>query len=223
MKKFSVMMVFAVVVCLLVLPGMAGAVDWSVEPFIKGGSVNWVEKGISEGNKFSLGGGVKLNAVSGNLSGNVTLEKEQIAEGMDEDREIPNRFYAVGGEVAYKLVTYNGVVFSPYTGVGYENWSREIQNPKICGSWDEIDFFAWSLGVRANYKQIYAGIGGILPFAIDTNHSSDLKSRLGYQAEVGASIWKGLNAALQYRSLRMGNPHSRLNTTALLVGYKIPL
>lgn len=223
MKRFSFFVVSLVVLSFLLLPGMAGAVDWSVEPFIKGGSVNWVEKGISEGNKFSLGGGVKLNAVSGNFSGNVTLEKAQIAEGMDEDREIPNRFYAVGAEVAYKMATYKNIVFSPYTGLTYENWGREIPNPKICGSWDEIDFFAWSLGVRANYKQVYAGIGAILPFAINTNHSSDLKSRLGYQAEIGASIWKGLNASLQYRSLQMGNPHSELNTTTLLVGYKIPL
>lgn len=223
MKRFSFFVVSLVVLSFLLLPGMAGAVDWSVEPFIKGGSVNWVEKGISEGNKFSLGGGVKLNAVSGNFSGNVTLEKAQIAEGMDEDREIPNRFYSIGVETAYMVYKQKGFSLSPYAGVGYENWTRETANPKISGSWDEMGFFLGSIGVKAAYKNIHAGVGAVLPFAINTNHSSDLKSRLGYQAEIGANIWNGFNASLQYRSLQMGNPHSKLNTTTLLVGYKIPL
>lgn len=222
-KSSSVAAVFVAVFCFLLLPGMAGAMDWSVEPYLKGGGVNWIEDGVSEGNKFFLGGGVKIKADSGNFSGNIKLEKSQVAEGLDEDREIPNRFYSIGAEVAYKLATYKGVGFSPYIGLAYENWSREIPNPKICGSWDEMEFLLGSVGVKANYKSIYAGVGAILPFAINANHHSDMDPRLGYQAEIGTNIWKGLDAAIQYRSLRMGNPHSRLNTTVLLVGYKIPL
>lgn len=217
MKKSSSIVVFVAVFCFLLLPGIAGAVDWSVEPYLKGGNVNFVEKGTSEGNKFFLGGGVRINADSSNFSGNATLEKAQVAESMDEDREIPNRFYAIGAEVAYRAYKAKEFSLSPYIGLAYENWSR------ISGSWDEMGFLLGSVGVRANYKSVYAGVGTILPFAINANHHSDLDSRLGYQAEVGANIWKGLNATLQYQSLKMGNPQTRLNTTSLMVGYRIPL
>lgn len=217
MKRFSLVVFIAVF--FLLLPGMVQAVDWSVEPVVKIGSINLVEKGTSEGNKFFLGAGMKVNATSGNFSWNVILEKGQVAEGLDEDREIPNRFYGIGAEAVYKLVTYKNVSFSPYAGLAltYENWSR------ISGSWDEMGFFLGSVGVKANYKSIYAGIGAILPFAISANHHSNLDPRLGYQAEIGANIWKGLNATLGYRSLRIGNPQTRINTTTLMVGYKIPL
>lgn len=224
MKKSSII-VFVAVFCflLLPLPEMAMAIDWSVEPYVKAGGLNFVEKGASEGNKFILIGGVKLNGVSGDFSGTLDFWKGQVAEGLDEDREIPNRFYGIGAEAAYKLVTYKGVVFSPYAGLGYENWSRETANPKICGSWDETGFFTGTLGVKANYKSVHAGVGVLYPFAIDANHHSNLDPRFGYQAEIGANIWKGLNTALQYRSLRMGNPQTRINTTTLMVGYRIPL
>lgn len=223
MRKMPFLVVFFVVFGLL-LPCVADAVDWSVEPYIKGGSVNWVENGVSEGNKSLLGGGLKVNTIFGDFSGTVILEKAQIAEGMDEDREIPNRFYAIGAEVAYKLVNHRGFLVSPYAGVAYENWDREISNPKICGSWEDINFFSWTLGAKVDYKQVYVKAGAILPFAIDTNRNSfNPKPRVGYQAEIGANIWKGLNTAVQYRSLQMGGPHSKLNTTTLMVGYRIPI
>lgn len=221
MKRFSLVVFIAVF--FLLLPGMVQAVDWSVEPVVKIGSINFVEKGTSEGNKFLLGGGVKINAASGNFFGNVKLEKAQVAESMDEDREIPNRFYSIGAEVAYRVYKAKEFSLSPYIGLAYENWSREIANPKICNGWDEMGFFTGTLGVKANYKSIYAGIGAILPFAINDNHGSNLDPRFGYQAEIGANIWKGLNATLGYRSLRIGNPQTRINTTTLMVGYRIPL
>jgi hypothetical protein len=218
MKKISIALI---ALAIFLITNNSSAIDVRLEPHVKGGGIKWEENGIEEGHKFMLAGGIKTIFIAeSNFRGIIAAEKWQMGEGLDEDTEIPGNGYNISGEIEYRIGQSQDIMLYPYAGITFEEWERAEGNAKIPGSWDSLKFFRWTIGGKIEYKKFYARAGIMLPFEIDTNKESKLKSRPGYEAEAGINVWKKLTAGLFYKQFKFGNPGSVMNTSGVIISYQ---
>jgi len=168
-----------------------------------------------------IGGGIKTIFITkSNLRGIITAEKWQIGEGLDEDVEIPKKGYNISGEIEYQIKQGQDIMLYPYTGITFEEWKRIRGNATIPGSWNSLKFFRWNIGGKIEYKKIYGRAGIMLPFKVESNKESKLKSRLGFEAEAGINVWKKLIAGLFYKQFKFGNSSSGMNINGMIISYQ---
>ncbi len=196
------------------------------EPYIKSGTINFVEDNVREGNKFLIGAGLKTLLGSHRLKGTFVTEGWTMGEPLDEDRELPSKGYNISGEVTYSWNVVDNLTLYPYTGLGFEFWDRE-PNKAYPGSWDSLKFFKWTLGAGIEEKIMYMKGGFIVPFASYADNDLDIDSLIGYEVESGIHL-RGLNLGFFYKRVKFDDsssnkiiqPNFKLNLYGGVIGYR---
>lgn len=229
MKKVRIGLVVLIVSVLLLTVIPVSAFETSsinLEPYIKGGTLKWEERGIKEGNKFFLGTGVKINFISSNsnsnFQGSISVEEWHIAEGLDEDRELPKKGYNFSGLVSYQINS-GKVVFYPFLGVGFERWSRVKEgNIKYEDTWNFLRFFTFFPGIQTGYKKTYLKLNPIFLFGVNSNTKTNPEPKLGYEAETGINniFFKGLKIGLFYKAVKFSDSELNLNLIGGFLSYQ---
>lgn len=215
---FVILILFTVTVFIGVRSHSSYAIE--VEPYLKGGTINLVEDGVSEGHKFLTALGVKTKFGEDKLQGVVTIEGWEMGEPLDEDVEIPRRGYYIGGEIGYNLVFANFRII-PTTGIAYEYMKRH-RNPMYPESWKNLRFFSALLGAKMKYRIGYLKADIVVPFNLRTNNDHP-KSKVGFNAETGIE-YKRLTTGLFYN--RVGfketskNPDFEFNRYGVILGIR---
>lgn len=198
-----------------------------VEPYLKLGTINFVENDVNEGNKFLVVAGVKASQGFDGFKGLILAEGWTMGEPMDEDRELPGKGYNVAGELRYNLINMDDHQLYPYTGLGFEYWDREASR-EYADSWDSVRFFRWSVGLGIESKLLFMRGGIFIPFKAKTDNSLKPDSMLGYEAEAGVYL-AGFTLSFFYKRTQfddfssggIDHPNFKLNLYGFSLGYRI--
>jgi len=209
-------MIKLVVLLLIVLFGTP-AFAFEIEPQVKLTSINFEERGISEGNKFMTG--VAFSVSGGdNWQWSVTPELWQMAEPADEDPEIPDQGVIINAQLGRKF-TLLGIDVVPVAGVYAGRWERQ-GNDKYKGSWTYANFADVPFGVNLKSGIFYAKLNLLLPVFVQTDYVTSWAIKGPHEMlEVGIE-YQGLTANVFRRRIGFDQLDSDIYLTGVGFGFK---
>ena len=225
MKK-ELIVVISVIVFIFGMAGFSvshaiefGPAELEFQPYAKAGTIAWDQNDGVGGHKFVLAGGLNANINYDAFEGIINLERWTVSEGLDDDEGIiPEDGYNLSAEIGYRLNVSEDTAIVPYTSIGFGRWDRDGK----LGGWQKLEFFRWSLGVSARYKEGFIKIAGIIPFSPDVDKSSSsgsIKAKPGFYAEAGMN-WRSITAGLFYEHLGFEDPDAKMTMSGVLFGYR---
>jgi hypothetical protein len=155
----------------------SNALALDVNPYVKVGGMELIEKNISEGHKAYGLVGVDFIKKMAKNEFTFTAEAFTMVEAVDEDPELLHNGFKVGGQTKMLIGSVE-----PFIGVYYEQWNRDT-NQKYPGSFTELNFVDATLGMSTERKYLYASIAGLYPV-----WSSEFSGELGFDASIGIKL-----------------------------------